>query len=255
MKSYLAYIFDLDGTVYRGKEVIEDSKTFISYLKEKGIEPFYATNNANMTAAQVQEKLKKMGIETSIDQIMTSAIATAKYIATAYPQKTAKVLGGDGLKQALLDEGVEVVTEQPDVVAQGMNTELTYHMLSDICFDIQNGASFVVTNPDVKYPTERGFAPGNGALAEMVHTVTGVEPLYIGKPASNMLELIRSNFDLQKDDMIMIGDNYDTDMMCGIQYGIDTLHVNTGVSRTDDVKKKELRPTFTVDTLIEWVGN
>ncbi len=253
MKKYKAYCFDLDGTVYKGLEPIPETKLFIKHLQEQGIEPFFATNNAKMTSPQVQQKLLKMGIEAKKDHIMTSAIATAKYVAMQFPNKSVKVLGGDGLTVALLDEGMKVVTNHPDVLVQGMNTEVTYQMLAEACYDIQNGAAFVSTNADIKYPTEFGFAPGNGALSEMLHAVTGVAPVYIGKPAPHMLDIIRQQFNLQKEDMLMIGDNYDTDILCGVHYGIDTLHVNTGVTRTEDVQARELPATYTVETLQELV--
>ncbi|WP_397539765.1 TIGR01457 family HAD-type hydrolase [Rummeliibacillus pycnus] len=251
MKKYKAYCFDLDGTVYRGENPIVEAKEFIHYLQQQGIEPFFATNNAKMTGAQVQKKLYKMGIEAKANHIMTSAIATAKYIANHFPNKLVKVLGGDGLRQALVDAGMKIVNENPDVLVQGMNPELTYQMLADACYDVQNGAVFVATNGDIKYPSEFGFAPGNGALAELIHNVTDVAPIYIGKPAPHMLEIIRQEFNLQKEDMLMIGDNYDTDILAGINYGIDTLHVNTGVTHTKDVKAKEQPATYTVDTLLE----
>ncbi|WP_102694211.1 TIGR01457 family HAD-type hydrolase [Rummeliibacillus pycnus] len=251
MKQYKAYCFDLDGTVYRGLDPILEAKEFIHYLQKQGIEPFFATNNAKMTRAQVQKKLHKMGIEAKTNRIMTSAIATAKYIANHYPNKTVKVLGGDGLRQALLDEGMNIVDKNPNVFVLGMNPEITYQMLADACYDIQNGAVFVATNGDIKYPSEYGFAPGNGALAELIHHVTDVTPFYIGKPAPHMLEIIRQEFQLQKEEMLMIGDNYDTDILAGINYGIDTLHVNTGVTRTEVVQRKEQPATYTVETLLD----
>lgn len=253
MRKYKAYCFDLDGTVYKGSEPISEAKDFINNLQQQGIEPFFVTNNAKMTGEQLQSKLLYMGIRAKKDHIMTSAMATAKYVAKHFPNKTVKVLGGDGLKQAILDVGMEVVSNNPDVFVQGMNTELTYQMLAEACYSIQNGAVFIATNGDVKFPSEYGFAPGNGALAEMIHNVTGVAPIYIGKPATHMLEIIRQEFNLQKEDMLMIGDNYDTDILAGIRFGIDTLHVNTGVTCTEEVQSKEKTATYTVKTLLECI--
>lgn len=253
MKSYKAYCFDLDGTVYKGGQPVLEAKEFINYLQQQGIEPFFVTNNAKMTNVQVYRKLQKMGINSKVNHMMTSAMATAKYIANHFPTKKVKVLGGDGLHQALLDEGIQIVTKNPDVFVQGMNTELTYHMLADACYDIQNGAAFVATNGDIKFPSEYGVAPGNGALAELIHTVTDVAPIYIGKPSPYMLEIIRQEFNFKKEEMLMIGDNYDTDILAGINYGIDTLHVNTGVTRTEEVRTKEHTPTYTVQTLLECI--
>lgn len=253
MRKYKAYCFDLDGTVYKGLKPVPEAKEFIDYLQQQGTEPFFVTNNAKMTSIQVQSKLHKMGIEAKSDHIMTSAIATARYVSEHFDHKTVKVLGDDGLRQALSEVGMKIVDHNPDVLVQGMNTEITYQMLADACYAIENGAAFVATNGDIKFPTEYGFAPGNGAMAELIHNVTDIAPIYIGKPAPYILEIIQQQFHLQKEEMLMIGDNYDTDILAGIHYGIDTLHVNTGVTRTKEVLAKDRPPTYAIDSLREWI--
>lgn len=250
---YRAYCFDLDGTVYRGAEAIPEAVAFIHRLQREGIEPFMVTNNAKYTQADIREKLRAMDLDIPEDHIMTSSIATAKYIAKHYPNETVKVLGQQGLQQAIASEGINIVTENPDIVVQGLTVQMTYEMLEDVCFDIQQGAKHIATNGDLKLPKERGFAPGNGSFVQLVQNVTGVTPLVIGKPATHMLEIIRDTFDFEKSEMIMIGDNYDTDILVGIHYGIDTLHVDTGVTRQEIVKQKPQQPTYYVKTLNDWL--
>jgi len=250
---YRAYCFDLDGTVYRGAEAIPEAVAFIHKLQREGIEPFMVTNNAKYTQADIREKLLAMDLNIPETHIMTSSIATAKYIAKHYPGETVKVLGQQGLQQAIASENIDIVTENPDIVVQGLTVQMTYDMLEDVCFDIQQGAKHIATNGDLKLPKERGFAPGNGSFVQLVQNVTGVTPLVIGKPAPHMLEIIRETFGFEKADMLMIGDNYDTDILVGIHYGIDTLHVDTGVTRQDIVKQKVEQPTHYAKTLSEWL--
>lgn len=253
MKAYKAYCFDLDGTVYRGAAAIPEAVAFIHHLQAQGIEPFYVTNNAKYTQLDIQKKLAAMDLAVPEARIMTSSIATAKYIAKHYRGQSVKVLGQQGLQQALAAEGIPIVTENPDIVAQGLTMNISYEALEDVCYDIQHGAKHIATNGDIKLPKEQGFAPGNGSFVQLVQNVTGVEPLYIGKPAPHMLEIIRDSFGFEKEDMLMIGDNYDTDILVGIAYGIDTVHVDTGVTRQETVKAKSAQPTYYVKTLADWL--
>ncbi|MBK3496164.1 TIGR01457 family HAD-type hydrolase [Viridibacillus sp. YIM B01967] len=253
MKAYKAYCFDLDGTVYKGSEPIPSAVTFIHELQKNGVEPFFVTNNARMTQRQAQQKLQKMGIVTSEAHILTSAIAAAKYVSKHYPNATVQMIGEEGLKAALLAENIRITKEQPDVLVQGIDLEINYSKIENACYVVQNGAQFIATNGDLKFPNEKGFAPGNGSIAELIHTVTGVAPTYIGKPQPHMLAILQQLHGLEKEDMLMIGDNYDTDILAGINFGIDTLHVNTGVTPTDLVLKKAQKPTFTVNSLLDWL--
>lgn len=249
MKVYKAYCFDLDGTVYRGGTAIPEAVTFIQQLQRQGIEPFLVTNNAKYTQAQQRQKVAAMGLDIAEDHIMTSAIATAKYIRAHYPEAKVKVIGQDGLIEAARKEGLTLVSEQPNIIVQGLSASISYDDIEDVCYDIQNGALHIATNGDLKLPKEQGFAPGNGSFVKLVQGVTGVEPLMIGKPEGHMLEIIRTQFHFEKEEMLMIGDNYDTDILAGIRYGIDTLHVDTGVTRQEDVKNMDLQPTYYVKTL------
>ncbi|MFJ7738124.1 TIGR01457 family HAD-type hydrolase [Lysinibacillus sp. NPDC097287] len=251
MRTYKAYCFDLDGTVYRGKEGIPSAITFIHSLQEQGIEPFYVTNNSSKTREQLQEALRAIGIEAPLDHFYSSALVTAKYIATNYAGKKVAMIGSDGLRSALLDENIAITEDNPDVFVMGIDRTIDYTKLAKATIAIQNGATLIATNPDVKFPTEQGFVPGNGSFARLVGDVAGVEPLYMGKPSPAMLEVIAKDHGFEKGDMVMVGDNYDTDIMCGIRYGCDTIHVNTGVTPTAAVLEKEYQPTYLLETLLD----
>lgn len=251
MRTYKAYCFDLDGTVYRGKEGIPSAITFIHSLQEQGIEPFYVTNNASKTREKLQEALRAVGIEAQLDHIYSSALVTAKYIATNYAGKKVAMIGSEGLRTALLEADIAITEENPEVYVMGIDPNIDYEKLSKATIAIQNGATFIATNPDIKFPTELGFVPANGSFARLVGEVAGVEPLYMGKPAPTMLEVIAKEHGFKKSEMVMIGDNYDTDIMCGIRFGCDTIHVNTGVTPTAAVLEKELQPTYLLETLLD----
>jgi len=253
MKDYKGYCIDLDGTVYRGKEPIEETIHFIHLLQQKGIEPFYVTNNASHTPDQVLAKLQEFGVEAKRSHIMTSALAAAKYIALHYYGKEVSMVGDSGLREALLENGVNIVTSSQEVFVIGMDRSITYEKLAQACLDIRKGAVFISTNSDRAYPSERGLMPGNGAFTALLQTATGVEPIFIGKPQGNMLEIIQLEQQFAKEDMVMIGDNYNTDILAGIEFGIDTVHVNTGVTSTEEVLSKSIAPTVTLENLLDWV--
>ena len=249
MKTYKAYCFDLDGTVYRGKEGIPSAVAFIHRLQQAGIEPFYVTNNSSKTREQLQEALLSIGVNAPLDHIYSSALVTAKYVALHFTGKKVAMMGTDGIRQALLNENIVPVEEEPDVFVMGIDRTLDYMALARATVFVQQGATFIATNQDIKFPTEYGFLPGNGSFARLVGEVADVEPIYIGKPSPAMLEVIATEHGIAKEDMVMIGDNYDTDIMCGIRFGCDTIHVNTGVTPTKAVLEKECQPTYVVDVL------
>lgn len=252
MKRYKAYCFDLDGTVYRGDEPIIEAVEFVNKLQRMGIDPFFVTNNASKTAAQQMAKLKSYGIDTSESQIMTSAIAAAFFIKEQYPDARVYMIGEIGLREALETQGIELVEDDADVVVMGIDREITYEKLARACIEVRNGAKFIATNSDKVFPTERGLIPGNGSFVSLIEAATDVKALYIGKPQSHMLEAIMEKHGFRKDEMVMIGDNYTTDILAGIQFGIDTVHVNTGVTPTELVKSESAEPTYLLENLSHW---
>ena len=245
------FCLDLDGTVYRGTEPIPEAVEFIAKLQVGGIEPYYITNNSSRTPVQIHEKLSSFGIKTSLQKIMTSSIAVAKYCRENYPGATVMVIGEDGLQEALNSAGITIVQENPDIVIMGIDRQINYEKLAAACLAIRAGAQFIATNSDKAIPTERGLLPGNGSFVKLVENATGKSPIYIGKPASHMLEFIQTSGGYKKEDMVMIGDNYDTDILFGIDFGIDTFHVEGGVTPREEVLLKEKQPTKMVRTLQE----
>lgn len=252
MKRYLAYCLDLDGTVYRGNEPIPEAVDFVNRLQSKGIEPFFVTNNASKTPGQFKEKLKSHGIEAAESRIMTSAMASAIFISEQYPDSRVHMIGEAGLKIALESRGIHLVEERADVFIMGIDREITYEKLARAVIEVRNGAKFISTNSDRVLPTERGFVPGNGSFAALIEAATGVQPLFIGKPHPHMLEAIMMQHGFKKEEMVMIGDNYSTDILAGINFGIDAVHVNTGVTPTEQVMAESAQPALLLQTLADW---
>jgi 4-nitrophenyl phosphatase len=252
MDKYKAICLDLDGTVYRGTEPIREAVTFIKNTQQNGIEPYFITNNSSMTRVQLHEKLASFGIKADSDRIMTSAIAAAKYCKENYDGASVMMIGEKGLEEALASEGIEITTKNPDVIIMGIDRDVTYAKLADACLAIRAGARFIATNSDKAFPTERGLVPGNGSFAKLMENATGISPVFIGKPEAYMLEIIQQENGYLKKEMIMIGDNYDTDIQAGIRFGIDTVHVAGGVTSLEEVKTKEQIPTYSYRTLLEF---
>lgn len=246
---YKAYCFDLDGTVIHGKTGIATAVAFIHKLQDKGIEPFYVTNNSSKTREQLKLGLQAIGVDAPLTHIYSSALATARYVAKHFVDGCVQVIGSDGIRHALEAEAVVLTDAQPDVLVMGIDRKIDYKGLAEAGIAVQNGATLIGTNGDIKYPTEIGFMPGNGSLVQLVANVAGVEPIFIGKPSPVMLQIIADEHAFTKQEMVMIGDNYDTDILCGIYFGCDTIHVNTGVTSANQVREKPEQPTFLVEDL------
>lgn len=249
MENYKAICLDLDGTVYRGTEPIPEAVSFIADAQKNGVDPFFITNNSSMTQIQIREKLCSFGIQADQQRIMTSAIAAAKYCKENYNGLSAMVIGERGLKEALENEEITQTDSNPEVVIMGIDREITYDKLANACLAIREGAHFIATNSDHAFPTERGLLPGNGSFVKLMELASGKSPVFVGKPESHMLRLIQHEHGFEKSEMVMIGDNYDTDILAGIHFGIDTIHVEGGVTPREQVLRKEIQPTFLYTTL------
>ncbi|MBM7648547.1 4-nitrophenyl phosphatase [Bacillus ectoiniformans] len=253
MKSYKGYLIDLDGTMYRGTEKIKEAGDFISRLNAAGLPYLFVTNNSSRTPEQVAEKLVGFDIPTTPEQVFTTSMATASFIAEKKAGATVYVIGEEGIRSALAEKGLELVDhEQADFVVVGIDRGITYEKLATACLAVRNGATFISTNGDIAIPTERGLLPGNGSLTSVVAVSTQTDPIFIGKPESIIMNQALKVLGTDKEDTIMIGDYYDTDILAGIKAGMDTLLVYTGVTQKEHLEKYQEQPTYTIQTLDEW---
>ncbi|MBM4760738.1 TIGR01457 family HAD-type hydrolase [Bacillus sp. B15-48] len=251
-KRYKGYLIDLDGTMYRGTERIEAASDFIDRLIKKDISYLFVTNNSSRTPEQVAAKLREFGIAATEKQVFTTSQATANYIYDRKQDATIYMIGEEGLRTALAAKGFAQAGEDADYVVMGIDHEISYEKLAVACLAVRNGATFLSTNRDIAIPTERGLLPGNGSLTSVVAVSTQTQPIFIGKPESIIMEQALKVLGTNKEETIMIGDYYDTDILAGMNAGLDTLLVHTGVTTKELLEGYEVKPTYTIDTLDQW---
>lgn len=250
---YKGYLIDLDGTIYVGQRRLKEAETFIKRLQHKNIPFLFVTNNATKTPDTVVSFLKKQcHLIIQPNQVYTSAIATVDYLLMNQFSQKGYVIGEKALTDLMLLNGFDVANENPDFVVQALDKEMTYKEIMTACFAIQKGATYITTNQDRQYPTEKGFIPGSGAISEMIQATTKITPINIGKPSSIIMQGALKRLNLNKDDVIMVGDNYDTDILAGINNDIATLLTLTGVTQKEHLKNVKKQPTFVVNNLGEF---
>lgn len=256
MKKYTGYLIDLDGTIYQGNNKVDGAKEFIERLKIHNIDYLFLTNNSTKTAPMVAEFLTQVhGIPTLPNQVYTSAMATADYlINTLKLTKGSRVyvIGEIGLKSALSNAGFQLTAKEPEVVIVGLDTQVNYQMFEDATLAIRRGAKYIATNLDTNIPNERGLIPGAGALNALIITATNVQPIEIGKPSSQIIELAMQRLVSSSEQTLIVGDNYATDILAGINAHVDTLLTYTGISTKSQVAKQTKKPTYEVDSLNDW---
>lgn len=250
---YKGYLIDLDGTIYQGKNRIPAGERFIKRLQEKGLPYLLVTNNTTRTPEMVQDMLsKQFNVETGIETIYTATMATVDYMNDMNRGKTAYVIGETGLKSAIAAAGYVEELENPAYVVVGLDSQVTYDMLATATLAIQKGALFIGTNPDLNIPTERGLMPGAGALNALLEAATRVKPVFIGKPNAIIMNKSLEVLGIQRSESVMVGDNYLTDIMAGIQNDIATILVTTGFTRPEEVPTLPIQPDHVLSSLDEW---
>lgn len=256
LKKYAGYLIDLDGTIYQGTNKIAGAQEFIKRLNAHDRQYLFLTNNSTRTPEMVAEFLTTVhAIPTTAKQVYTSAMATADYLrdTLAMPVGTRiYVIGEIGLKTALTSVGFTLTDEQPEVVVVGMDTHANYEMFAKATLAIQKGATYIATNLDTNIPTERGLIPGAGSLNALVTTATQVQPIEIGKPSPQIVDLARQRLGTGVTDTLIVGDNYFTDIMAGINTHVDTLMTYTGISTKMQVAQQGQAPTYEVKNLNDW---
>ncbi|MBU9713005.1 TIGR01457 family HAD-type hydrolase [Evansella tamaricis] len=254
MKDYKGFLIDLDGTMYRGEERIEAASHFVKKIRDKNIPYLFVTNNSSRTPSHVAEKLISMDIPSTPEHVFTTSMATSNYIKEKFPKGRVFMIGEEGLEDALRQYELKLVDGdgEVDVVVMGIDRSINYEKLSKACLAVRSGALFLSTNGDVAIPTERGLLPGNGSLTSVVQVSTGVNPIYIGKPESIIVEQALDVLGTSLVDTVMVGDNYQTDILAGINAGMDTIIVHTGVTAKKHLLQLEIQPTWSIDSLDEW---
>ncbi len=245
---YKAFVIDLDGVVYRGKELISDSDSRIAALKSRS-KVLFLTNNSTKTRAQYVEKLRGFGISVDENEVITSGYAAALYIKKNYNNPNVFVIGEDGLKKELQWRGVQVGWRECDIVLVGLDRSFNYSKMALASRFVQSGADFIATNTDNTLITERGMLPGAGAIVRAVQTACRKEPTVVGKPSEIIAKIALDRLKLEPKDVLLLGDRLETDIAMGNKVGMKTAMVLTGYSQREDIEKSGIRPDYILDKL------
>lgn len=251
---YDAVLFDLDGVLYRGHEPIPGAAETVGRLRERGIRVAFVTNNAARTPEAVVEHLASVGIAATVEEVQTSALATAALLA-GRGIGTAFVVGEEGLRSALTDAGIDVRDGEPDrvdAVVVGWDRTADYAKLRTASILVQRGAAFVASNPDASFPAADGTAwPGAGALLAAIETTTGRRAEVVGKPHAPVLEAALARAGGGRP--LLVGDRLDTDIAGARGLGWDSALVLTGISTREDVAATGIEPTYVLDSVADLV--
>jgi len=249
-------IFDLDGVIYRGGHAVPGAAELVGGLRARGVLLRYATNNSTATRAAYVERLAGFGIEASADELVTSTSATIAYLHAHLPQvRRLLAVGALGMLDELHHAGFVVtaaadaapnhydgsrLANRYDAVIAGLDQEFDYRRLAAAASAIREGAVFIATNADLRYPTARGFLPGAGAMVAAIQAAAGAEPpLVIGKPEPGMFVTALEETGTPPDEAVVVGDNPDADMVAASRAGIRSILVLTGVTSLADAPRLE----------------
>ena len=241
-------IIDMDGVLYRGAEAIAGADRLIGFLRQRDIGFRLATNNATRTPQQFVDKLAGMGVQVQPHEVITSALATARYLAGIAPAGARVfVVGMDGLQIALREAGFRLVEDSAEFVVAGMDFTVCYERLAQASLQIRAGAAFVGTNPDLTFPSEQGILPGAGSLLAFLEAASGVQPTVIGKPGTAMMEQALSSMSAEPATTAILGDRLETDMLAGQRAGLRKILVLSGVTDEAILSGSELQPDLVFD--------
>lgn len=244
LPSIRAVISDMDGVLWRGSNPLPGLRDFFALLEERGLDYMLVTNNANQSVAHYVEKLAHLGISTTPEHVLNSAEATGDYLAQhAPPRATVYVVGGPGLREVLARHGFILTDgDTADYVVVGWNPTFTWEDMAKATLLIRQGARFIGTNPDRSFPLEKGLVPGAGAQLALLEAATDVAPFVIGKPAPVLYEQAMLRMHASPQTTLVIGDRLDTDILGGLQLGMPTAMVLSGINSLEDVHRSPIHP-------------
>ncbi|TIN95534.1 MAG: HAD family hydrolase [Mesorhizobium sp.] len=246
-----ALLVDMDGVLVRGGEPIAGSVDYVAALVGTG-KPFQIfTNNSRFTPEDHAARLKAIGFPVTPEHIYTSALATARFVALQKPGSSAYVIGDHGLVEALRRAGCRITEFDPDFVVVGDTTSYHYEQIARGTELVAKGAWFLATNPDATGPTERGFHPACGAVAALIEKATGRQAYFVGKPNPFMMRSALERLGVSAADTVMVGDRMDTDVLAGLESGLKTALVLTGVSTRADLERFSFKPDHVIERLAD----
>ena len=246
-----SYILDMDGVLVSGRTMIPGADGFIKRLEKRSARYLVLTNNPIYTPGDLAHRLHTIGLDIPAERIFTSARATARFLKRQRPNGTAFVVGESGLTTAIHDAGYVITDTNPDYVVLGETLSYTMELITKAMRLVADGARFIATNPDPTGPSEAGITPACGAMAALIEKATGVSPFFVGKPNPLMMRTALNYLDVHSEDTVMVGDRMDTDIIAGVESGMETILVLTGVTRREDVSRYPYRPTRILGSVAE----
>jgi len=245
---FKALVIDLDGSVYHGNTLIERADEALNSLGKK-YDMLFLTNNSTRSRAEFARKLANFGISCTKQQLITSGYASAKYIQEHYASSKVYVIGEQGLKDELTEHDITICEEDCDCVLVGLDKEFNYKKMSKASTFILKGAVFIATNTDPFLITSAGVIPGAGSLVTAIETASGKKAIVTGKPSAFITDLIVKKLKVKPEEILIVGDNLQTDILMGIKGGMRTALVLTGASKLSDVERLQIRPDYIFESI------
>ncbi len=244
-----AFLCDMDGVIYHGNRLLSGAGEFITWLQKEKKKYLFFTNSSERSRHELHLKMKRLGLEIDPSHFYTSALATAGFLASQIPGGSAYVIGEAGLINALYDAGYTMNDINPDYVVVGESRNYSYDTVIKAISLVEKGAKLIGTNPDTSGPGEHGILPATGSLILPIAKTAGVEPYFIGKPNPVMMREGLKRLETKREETAIIGDRMDTDIVSGIEAGIDTVLVLSGVSSAATPSVFAYRPSLILDSV------
>ena len=241
------FICDMDGVIYHGNRILPGVAEFIHWLHEEKKEYLFLTNNSGYTPRELHQKLERMGLEVPEEHFYTSALATAEFLKEQAPGCSVFAIGEAGLFNALYDAGITMNDVNPDYVVVGEGRTYSLDTITKATNLVMAGAKLIGANSDVSGPIENGIAPACRALVAPIEMATGTQAYFCGKPNPLMMRTGLRLLNCHSADAVMVGDRMDTDVISGLESGMSTVLVLSGVSTMDTLKTYAYRPSIVLD--------
>ena len=249
------YLMDMDGVLVHEERLIPGADLFVKRLQQAGRPFLLLTNNSIYTPRDLAARLALTGLEVPEEAIWTSALATARFLDTQRPQGSAYVIGEAGLTTALHEQGYVLSERDPDYVVLGETRAYSTEAITRAIRLIAAGARFIATNPHPTGPTPAGLQPATGAVAALISKATGIRPYFVGKPNPLMMREALRTINAHSDTTVMIGDRMDTDIVAGMEAGLQTILVLTGITTREEARRFPFLPTRIVDSVVDLVDD
>ena len=241
------FICDMDGVIYHGNQVLPGVPEFIRWLNEEKKSYLFLTNNSGSTPKELQQKLARMGLDVPEEHFYTSALATAAFLKSQAPGCSAYVIGEAGLLNALYDADITMNDVDPDYVVVGESKSYSLETVTKAINLVLNGAKLIGANSDVSAPGEHSTVPACGALVAPIEMATGTKAYFCGKPNPLMMRTGLRLLRCHSEDAVMVGDRMDTDVISGLESGMSTVLVLSGISTPETLKTFSYRPSMILD--------